>query len=116
MKLVNAAASSNEDFRTLKLGVLPTTIISETLKAIATEVAILATVCPTRFTIPAAKSSFVALFLYLATFPKFTAVVSGGKRPIGPETTSSNIKSTPLAKPLLANSSISRGSVVPISK
>ena len=34
MKLVNAAASSREDFSTLKLGVLPTTTISETLKTI----------------------------------------------------------------------------------
>ena len=65
---------------------------------------------------PAAKSSFEALFLYLAILPKLTAVISGGRSPIGPETTSSRRRSAPLAKPLLANSSISLGSVVPISK
>ena len=60
MKFVSFAASSKDFLNTVKLGVLPTTIISETPKPVATDVAIRATTSPTKFTIPAARSSLEA--------------------------------------------------------
>ena len=60
----------------------------------ATEVAILAAVCPTKLIIPAAMSSLEYPSSIFDTFPKLTAVVVGGSCPIGPDTTSSNIRST----------------------
>ena len=79
----------------------------------ATEVAILAAVCPTKLTIPAAISCLDISVSIFDIFPKLTAVVSVGSSPIGPETTSSKIKSTPDSFPAFANSAILSGSVVP---
>ena len=70
MKFVRKAAFSKDFLKTVKVGALPITMISVTAKLIATEVAILATVSPTKLTIPAAMSSLDAVVLDFAIFPK----------------------------------------------
>jgi len=65
---VSIAASSRDFLKTVKVGALPITMISVTAKLIATEVAILATVSPTKLTMPAAISSLEAV---LSISPSF---------------------------------------------